>query len=1026
VSVFTYYNQVGYLAEDGGIIRATNGNNSYGSFGAVADGLDPNEVPQSVKVWNRDNAVNVDSVFAGLFSDELFAFEYEHAGEEFTTASATISGSGINASVAFEDFRDGGLFQSRLTSYQDSGSTGGVGYFVAQNNVQSGNQTTLTLANSEEATEAQILGCRVWIIAGDGTGQYGYVQAYNEGTRALSVYKESDGTPGFDHIVPGTPILTTLSQNARYRIEPRITVSHPGFSDTLHNLPDGREIVDIAFSETTATFTGIEGTPGSGVVIEDDGLQASNAVFTVVKNGTTYEVTVTDAGLGYAVGDTIVIPGTDLGGISPDNDLTISVASTSEDSSNSIASVAVSGVGKSGNFCAIANPNYVLYSDDGINWSEANLPNAGAIDWKKIVAGNNRFFALAKDTDFAAYSLDGITWTAVTMPADQGWTDVAFGEGRFVAVAENSNTAAYSDDAVTWTTSTIPDDGVGDSTASQFEVIAYGQGKWVALSANDQVIAQTTNGITWTTTTDSDLPPNAEFTRWSSMAFGNNRFVAIADTGSIYYSLNGSDWQDGGDMPTQDGSTVMNWIQMKYSQGVFFAVCDTGGQVVGGDPAGLRTNFVATSEDGFTWTGRTLSSTQQWCTVGAGTIDGVHYWISLAYTTPTNSVSRIRTGCRAKVRANIGGSAAFDSINIFDPGSGYSASNLPVFTVYDNEHTVEVSWENRVGNGVLAQPSWINRGSGYRTNSTTVTITGDGYADVIPEGNTVKFYGVTKVPGPGTQILFSNVPDEATDDPTDLKSFRAAVITDLGDDGTGQGTRLVEIRISPRARNEYDLVHDTSAVFNLNFSQCRISGHDFLDVGTGNFEETNYPDLYAGGAYFTAAPENEVYETNGGRVYYVSTDQDGNFRAGELFSVQQATGIVTISAEFFDLDGLSELALGGVRLGGSGAVVREFSTDPTFAEDSNNVVPTQKAIATFLADRLSVGGSDLTLNSFVAGSVKIGTADNLIASNIPGGTIDIPVPVTIAGTDDLGNPVAISGSWVAQMLYYRNDDSGMK
>ena len=84
-------------------------------------------------------------------------------------------------------------------------------------------------------------------------------------------------------------------------------------------------------------------------------------------------------------------------------------------------------------------------------------------------------------------------------------------------------------------------------------------------------------------------------------------------------------------------------------------------------------------------------------------------------------------------------------------------------------------------------------------------------------------------------------------------------------------------------------------------------------------------------------------------MYYVSTDQDGNFRTGELFSVQQATGVVTISAEFFDLDGLSELALGGVRLGGSGTVVNEFSTDPTFAADSNNVIPTQRAIATFLA-----------------------------------------------------------------------------
>jgi hypothetical protein len=145
----------------------------------------------------------------------------------------------------------------------------------------------------------------------------------------------------------------------------------------------------------------------------------------------------------------------------------------------------------------------------------------------------------------------------------------------------------------------------------------------------------------------------------------------------------------------------------------------------------------------------------------------------------------------------------------------------------------------------------------------------------------------------------------------------------------------------------------------------------------------------------------------------------------ELFSVQQATGVVTISAEFFDLDGLSQLALGGVRLGGSGAVVREFSTDPTFAEDSNNVIPTQRAIATFLADRLSVGGSDLELNAIVAGQIYLGSDLNLIASNT-GTTLIVPVDVDISGADALGNPVGIQGSWVQQMLYYRNFEDGMK
>jgi hypothetical protein len=41
------------FAQDGGIIRATNGNSSYGDFGAVAEGVDDRETPNSAIVDNR-------------------------------------------------------------------------------------------------------------------------------------------------------------------------------------------------------------------------------------------------------------------------------------------------------------------------------------------------------------------------------------------------------------------------------------------------------------------------------------------------------------------------------------------------------------------------------------------------------------------------------------------------------------------------------------------------------------------------------------------------------------------------------------------------------------------------------------------------------------------------------------------------------------------------------------------------------------------------------------------------------------
>ena len=50
VSMFTYYCHTGYLAADGSQIRSIAGNNSYGFFGLVAEGADPDEIATSVNL----------------------------------------------------------------------------------------------------------------------------------------------------------------------------------------------------------------------------------------------------------------------------------------------------------------------------------------------------------------------------------------------------------------------------------------------------------------------------------------------------------------------------------------------------------------------------------------------------------------------------------------------------------------------------------------------------------------------------------------------------------------------------------------------------------------------------------------------------------------------------------------------------------------------------------------------------------------------------------------------------------------
>jgi hypothetical protein len=302
VSVFTYYAHIGMFAQDGGIIRATNGNSSYGDFGTVADGIDPEETVRYGQINTRTEQAIVAAAFAGEILDFILAFEFRNCGQNYTTASYTITSSGSGAVAIQEEFRDNSMFECQVL-------TGGTGFTQRGNQAQSGGPLSITLATAESATEAEILGMRILIISGEGTGQYAYVQAYNSGTKVCTVYRESDDLPGWDHVLPGTPSATLLTTGTRYRIEPRPTFSAPGFTATTVTFATAGAWAAVVYGETSQTFTNVSGTVGTGTTVE---VVPAPARFTVVKTGRTYSITQTDGGAGYAVGNIITINGNDV------------------------------------------------------------------------------------------------------------------------------------------------------------------------------------------------------------------------------------------------------------------------------------------------------------------------------------------------------------------------------------------------------------------------------------------------------------------------------------------------------------------------------------------------------------------------------------------------------------------------------------------------------------------------------------------------------------------------------------------
>ena len=336
-------------------------------------------------------------------------------------------------------------------------------------------------------------------------------------------------------------------------------------------------------------------------------------------------------------------------------------------------------------------------------------------------------------------------------------------------------------------------------------------------------------------------------------------------------------------------------------------------------------------------------------------------------------------GTGAQVRASVA-SGRIVQFYIVNPGSGYTTT--PTLSIVDPNETIEVPYQVRIGDGVLLQPTWTNRGIDFETAGAQVN--GDGYADIFQEKNFLNVYGLTDIPKEGSNLEIAG----------DSRYFKIVFVREL----TGSaGNYNCNLQVSPDLGIESAPIHGANLTIRKRFSQVRLTGHDFLDIGTGNFASTNYP-----GTPSTPNDANdEVNEFGGGRVFYTSTDQDGNFRVGRLFNVEQSTGSASLNTSAFSLAGLQELSLGAVGLGQGGATINEFSTDGTFSANSDNVVPTQAAIITYINSQIGGGSSSLNVNAVTAGKINItgntiGTTDNspitvTTGMNFNGGVSGTPV-----------------------------------
>ena len=199
-------------------------------------------------------------------------------------------------------------------------------------------------------------------------------------------------------------------------------------------------------------------------------------------------------------------------------------------------------------------------------------------------------------------------------------------------------------------------------------------------------------------------------------------------------------------------------------------------------------------------------------------------------------------------------------------------------------------------------------------------------------------------------------------------------------------------------------------------SQVSTGGHVMEFVGSG----TNYNALpWFGGV---PIPANQIVETNGGRVFFSTTDELGNFRVGDAFDVDGTTGAVTINTSQFNLSGLNFIGPfsrnGGLSV--VGVQLREISNNPELIASTGvadgNTVPTQFAVKTYTETRLAekvdalIPSAPITATTASAGDPAIKT----VTVGITNATASAAGAMSAADKArlDAGTPAGVAGTLV--------------
>jgi len=141
-------------------------------------------------------------------------------------------------------------------------------------------------------------------------------------------------------------------------------------------------------------------------------------------------------------------------------------------------------------------------------------------------------------------------------------------------------------------------------------------------------------------------------------------------------------------------------------------------------------------------------------------------------------------------------------------------------------------------------------------------------------------------------------------------------------------------------------------------STLRATSHDMVDIGTGGYAESKIPNDLYGPPLHPVVKENQVRQLSRGRVFYVTTDQDGTFSVGGLLEVNQAQAQINFNATINQGPQPSLQLQVGPKIN---AISNSIAMGGQFG--AQDTLPTQYSVNQFLASRLGTDNSGNKINA---------------------------------------------------------------